>query len=87
MKSSGESLTTGCAIVMMASKNVIAEIGPEFGSEIHEAIVGYINREMGEDGVVCTAGSGIVEIRQSRAQGAAEGIIKIERVASGVFAD
>jgi len=50
MKSSTESLPNRGAIVRMASGNLIAGIGPEFGSEIQAALSATSTAKWEEDG-------------------------------------
>ena len=73
--------------VAVPSEYFVAEVGPEFWREIHEAVVGDIDGEVAQDGSAGAAWRRVVKIRKACAHGAPEDVIEVESVSTVIFAN
>lgn len=74
-----------CGAVTM--RDPIAEVGPEFGSQVDESIVRNVDTEMHQRGFATAAGRGVITVRNRAAGGAASDAVEVESITSAIFAN
>ena len=83
----GTNAVSAAAVRVLPSEDFAAEVGPELGGQIDEAIIGDIDGEVAEDSSTGATWGWVVKIRKARAHGAAEDVIEIKSVGAVVFAN